>query len=125
MTGLWIAIAGALGSLSRYLVGAGVNRLLAHRSPIPAGTLLVNLLGSLLMGLVVGALMSRSESPTRAQLAVTVGFLGGFTTYSAFALETVILIEKREIGATLAYVGLTLFLAGLACFAGLYLGRRL
>lgn len=122
MTALYVALAGALGTLSRY----GLGLLLARvplRFPLP--TFAVNVLGAFAIGAAVEYLAGREGVSDGARVAVTVGFLGGFTTYSAFALETVTLLERRHVGAACAYVGLTLLVAGLACALGIGLVRRL
>lgn len=124
MTALYISIAGALGSVSRYALSNVLGRAM-DPSKFPLGTFVVNLLGSLLMGLVIGIFAARGDADTRLRLLLSVGFLGGFTTYSSFALETVGLLEQRQVSTASAYVGLTLVSAGLACFLGLILGRRI
>src|SRR5262245_40069377 len=97
---LFIACGGALGSILRYLVtvaaqqfsGAAAVRLLGHAFPV--GTLVVNVLGCLMIG-VLAALFNRHLLPhDHYRLALTVGFLGGFTTFSAFGLETFILLQS-------------------------------
>lgn len=126
MTALYIGIAGGLGSMSRFLLGNWVTRLLGDRVPVPVGTLSVNLLGSLLMGLLVAVIATRGgDLDTRWRMVMGIGFLGGFTTYSSFALETVGLLEDRSLGNAAWYVALTLLCAGLACFLGLAIGRRI
>ena len=124
MTALYIGIAGALGSVSRYALSNALARAM-DPSRFPLGTFAVNLLGSLLMGIVIGVFAARGDADTRLRLLLSVGFLGGFTTYSSFALETVGLLEQRQLSSASFYVGLTLVSAGLACFLGLSLGRRL
>jgi len=122
LNALYIALFGALGSVSRYGVGLAALRFIGRGW---AGTLAVNIVGSLLMGSLVGWFSVTGDLDTRMRLALTTGLLGGFTTYSAFALETVSLLEKRQTGAAAAYMAATLVLAGGACFLGLAIGRRL
>lgn len=122
---LYIGLAGALGSMSRYGVGVWLSRSLSDKTSFPVGTLAVNIIGSLLIGLVVALFASRGELDSRTRIVVTVGFMGGFTTYSSFALETVGLWEGRSIGSAGLYVFFTLVGGGLACVAGLVIGRRL
>ena len=121
MTLLYIALAGAAGSVSRYLLGEWIQRTAAAR--IPMGTLAVNVIGSFVIGLVMTMYLARGEMDSRARIAITVGFLGGFTTYSSFAFETVTLIEKKQVASALLYIGLTLVTAALAATAGIALGR--
>lgn len=125
MTALYIGIAGGLGSVCRYLLGNWVTRMWGSKLSIPIATLSVNIIGSLVMGLLVGVVASRGEIDTRFRLILGVGFLGGFTTYSSFALETVGLLEKRSMGSAASYLALSLFCAGFACFVGLAIGKRL
>lgn len=88
-----------LGGLARW----GVARWAVDHvtSALPAGTILVNVFGSFLMGFFFAAFKD-SLVPMPARLMVTTGFLGGFTTFSTFALETVLLVEKREMSAAAA-----------------------
>jgi CrcB protein len=113
---LAVAVGGAIGSLGRY----GVGELLPPgRSSLPVSTLLVNVAGSLALGLLVGALpRARWLRPF-----VGTGVLGGFTTFSAFALETDRLLGRAPVLAVV-YVGLTLLLGLAAAWLGLLTGRR-
>ena len=122
---LYIGLAGALGSMSRYGLGVWLSRSLQDKTTFPIGTLAVNIIGSLLIGLVVALFASRGELDSRTRIVITVGFMGGFTTYSSFALETVGLWEGRSISSAGLYVFFTLVGGGLACVAGLLIGRRL
>lgn len=111
-----IAAGGAIGAVLRYLLarwvqaGAGIG--------FPVGTLAVNILGSLVMGLASVWLLERSSLPPEARLFLLTGVLGGFTTFSAFSVETLGLIEAREVGQALLYVGLSV----IACIGGAWLG---
>ena len=122
MTALWVAIGGALGSVSRYGMGLAGQRLLGDR--FPWGTLAVNLLGCFAIGAVMVLAEARALDP-RIRVAVVGGFLGGFTTYSAFAWETLALAERRSASAAVAYAGFTIVGCFLACGAGLLVARRL
>ena len=118
---LLIAVAGALGTLARFLANVGAQRLLGDR--FPYGTFAVNVVGSFVIGAAMTYFVSRDAMDSHLRMALTIGFLGGFTTYSSFALETVQMLEKRQPGAAAAYVGLTLITAGLACYAGIIAAR--
>jgi CrcB protein len=98
---LVIALGGALGTLGRYGVGAHVARWTAAGG-IPWGTFAVNVLGSFAVGAVMTVFALRGELDSRIRLALTIGFLGGFTTYSAFAYETVFLLQHQRIAAAAA-----------------------
>ncbi len=122
---LLVAAGGALGSMARYGLGAAALRL-APGASWPVGTFTANLIGGLLMGLLAGwlALKSGAEGET-IRLFAAVGVLGGFTTFSAFSLETATMIERRDWGLAAAYALSSAALAILAVFVGLWLARRL
>lgn len=113
MTILLIALGGAIGSVSRYTLGIAVQRI--SHAAFPVGTLTVNVVGCVLVGIVAKAFMhSQTHPDLRAMLIV--GFCGGFTTFSAFSLEVVGLAQGGEWLRALAYVGAStgLCLAGTA-----------
>ena len=114
---LLVGLGGAIGAMSRY----GLSSLLARVWPagFPFATLLVNILGSLLMGVLVG-LLSRlhPDAQEQARLFLAVGVLGGFTTFSAFSLDTITLLERGQ----LLQAGLYVLLSVALCLVGLYLG---
>lgn len=116
---LWVFLAGGAGACARYWLVGVVDARLAERLP-HVGTLLVNMVGCLLIG-IAAAMMP----PGIARGAVVGGLLGGFTTYSSFALFSVDLLHKGRPGAMLAQVGLHLVLGVLFAAAGLWLGRAL
>jgi fluoride exporter len=114
---LLVAAGGALGSLLRYAV---VLLLKPHSPTFPTGTLIVNLIGCLLIGLLAG-LWGASISPTdRLKLFLFMGILGGFTTFSSFGLETAVLLRDGRTMAAIGYIvasnaiGLPLALIGMA-----------
>jgi CrcB protein len=119
-----VAAGGALGSLARY----GVALALPARAGWPLGTLTVNLAGSFLLGLLLEALsLAGDETPRRRWLRLTLGtgLLGGFTTYSAFALELRGLLAGGQAGVALGY-GVGSVVGGLAaCLAGVALAGAL
>ena len=121
---LLVALGGALGSMARYGVGLGAARLFPA-STWPWGTLTVNVVGGLVMGLLVGWMGLRADAGQETlRVFAAVGLLGGFTTFSAFSLETALMIERREYGLAGAYVLLSVVLAVAALMAGLMLARR-
>lgn len=108
---IWVALGGALGAVGRYLVGT----VLKTASSFPWATMNVNILGSLLMGLVIGWLSRQNGGSDALRLFVAVGILGGFTTFSAFSMDLFNLLERRDIVAAMLYLGGSL-LGGLGAF---------
>ncbi len=113
---LFIAAGGALGAVSRYGVSSGVYHLLGRG--FPYGTLAVNLIGSFLIGLLSIWLIERFSFSPEWRAAVLIGFLGAFTTFSTFSLETLTLIEQS------AYLkaGLNMLLSVTTCLIAVWLG---
>jgi CrcB protein len=121
MNSLFLAmLGGALGSGARYLSGRTATTLLGP--DYPYGTLAVNLIGGLLMGVLAGVL-ARHQGGEPWRLFLGVGVLGGFTTFSAFTLDVVTLAERGMMGAALGYILLSVAGAIAALVAGLYLAR--
>jgi len=122
---LLVASGGALGALMRYGVGAAAARWLPGAA-WPWATFTVNVVGGLAIGLLTGWLALRADGGQEAlRLFAAVGLLGGFTTFSAFSLETALLIERRQLALAAGYVAASALLAVAAVFAGLWLARRL
>jgi CrcB protein len=120
MNFLLVMAGGALGSAARYLVG---KLTLGWFGPdYPWGTLTVNLIGGFLMGTLAG-MLARTGGSEHARLLLGVGVLGGFTTFSAFSLDTVLMIERGQLGMAIAYVLVSAIGSILALFAGLHLIR--
>lgn len=120
---LIVAAGGALGAVARYGVGTLAGRLGA--SHWPWGTLTVNIVGGLLMGALTGWLAFRGGQHAESiRLFAAVGILGGFTTFSAFSLETALMIEKRQLALAGGYVAASVVLSILALFVGLMVARR-
>jgi CrcB protein len=118
-----IALGGAAGTLARYGVSIACARS-AQRWNFPIGTLAVNLLGCFLIGLLNGLFVDRVTVRPEVRLALVVGFLGGFTTFSSYAWETAALLEKRDAFRVAANL-LASNLAGvLLAVAGYAIGRR-
>lgn len=113
-----VAMGGALGAVVRFAIGLQAVRWMGDG--FPWGTLMVNVLGGFLMGLLASSL-GESERMMRAFLGV--GVLGGFTTFSAFSLETLRLFESHAPLLAMGYVAASIVLAIGACWAGLWLGR--
>jgi fluoride exporter len=117
---LLIAVGGAAGSVLRYLIGGRVQHFAPHGFPL--GTLFVNVVGCFLIGIFVRQFMNiQTHNYLRALLMV--GFCGGFTTFSAFSMETVGLIEGGEYPRAIAYITLSVLLCLIATFAGMSVVR--
>lgn len=123
MTLLWIASGGALGASSRFWLGRYVHSLTGLRYPY--GTLTVNVLGCLLMGILAAVLLEQEQNHSAARQFLLIGFLGSFTTFSSFALETMNLAELEHGLAALMNVGLNVALCLLAVWIGHWLGKCL
>lgn len=118
---LGIAVFGALGALARY----GVDGISRQRlgTGFPWGTFTVNVVGSLAIGLVFALVLGRADVPDWLKLSLTTGFLGGFTTFSAFSLQTHRLLAEGAYGLAAAYVASSVA-AGLAAVGvGVLIGR--
>ena len=120
MTFLSVALGGAIGASARFAVNLAAARLFGMDFPV--GTLCVNVLGSFAMGVLAVLLLDRA-SPLAPFLLT--GVLGGFTTFSAFSLDTLMLWERGQPGLALVYVMLSVAASLLAVFAGLALGRSI
>ncbi len=119
---LLVGIGGALGSMARYGTGVLVGRLWAPSFPL--ATLLINIAGSLPWGLFIGYLANGTPAwQADARLFVAVGIFGGFTTFSSFSLDAIVLLEQGEIVQALAYVLISVVVAIAALYAGLLVTR--
>ena len=120
---LLVALGGAFGSVARYALGGQTLRWFGPGWPY--GTFAANLIGGCLIGLLAGFLAHRGDADQeRLRLLLQVGVLGGFTTFSAYSLETALMIERKAYGAAAGYAISSVVLAILAVFAGLILARR-
>jgi CrcB protein len=118
-----IALGGALGTLARYWL-TGVVQLVAERlnvAPMPLGTLAVNLVGSVLIGVAMAYFAGPTVIAPQYRLALTIGLLGGFTTFSSFAYETLALANDRQLALAWANV----LLSNLLALGGAWAGYRL
>ncbi len=122
---LWLAVAagGALGALARWLMVVQAARLLGP--DFPAGTMIVNVLGSLAMGVVAALLAQGLSLSAELRVFLTAGFLGGFTTFSAYTLDAVGLADRGEWTGAAFYAAGSVALGALAFLAGARLARVL
>jgi len=114
---LYIAAGGAFGAVARFFLSTWVyNR---TQQNFPYGTFLVNLVGCFLLGLFYTIFLQKSAVNPQIRSMITVGFLGAFTTFSTFSLETLNIIKEGNIGIGLLYVGSSIFLGILFVWLGI------
>jgi CrcB protein len=121
---LWVGAGGFLGSVARYLLGSGAHRLFGDPW-MPLGTWTVNVAGCFAIGLLAALAETTGPLSSSARLFVFTGFLGGFTTFSAFAYESLKLAGDIHAGAAFGNVVGQVALGLLAVWAGVALGRAL
>jgi CrcB protein len=114
---LVVFLGAGIGGALRHGVNLGAARLFGFGFPF--GTLIVNVAGSLLMGLFAGYFAYRTGIPQHMRLFLTTGILGGFTTFSAFSLDTALLMERHAYGLAAAYVAVSVAVSLAALFAAL------
>ncbi|WP_457586277.1 fluoride efflux transporter CrcB [Ensifer canadensis] len=120
---LLVGFGGAIGSMVRYLVGLWT----LHRwgPGFPWGTLGVNITGSFLIGLLAELIMRKFGASAEMRLFLITGVLGGYTTFSAFSLDTITLFERGDAALAVTYIAASVVLSILAVFAGLALMRAM
>jgi len=117
-----VFLGGGVGAAARHAVNRAALTLAGP--DYPAGTLVVNVTGSIAMGMLAAWFAFRGETTTAPErLFLTTGVLGGFTTFSAFALDATLLWERHDIGAVLLYVGSSVLLSVAGLIGGLFLVR--
>lgn len=117
-----IAAGGALGAVARHYTSNAVAGALGHGG-FPYGTFAVNIIGSLLMGLVISAFAVKFEASQEMRAFLTVGLLGGFTTFSTFSMEGALLIQRGDWQSAALYMGGSLVFGLMFLFAGMWLGK--
>ena len=121
---LWYIAAGsAIGGVSRYLLGGFLQRPAAGTFPV--GTLIINITGSFLLGLILRYAVETPTLSPEARAFLTIGFCGGYTTFSTFSYETVALMEDGQWSRAMLYVVLSVGLSVLATFLGIAAARQL
>ncbi|KUO57199.1 MAG: hypothetical protein APF80_04235 [Alphaproteobacteria bacterium BRH_c36] len=125
MNHLLLACAGgAVGAGARFLVGAGFARLIGITAGFPWPTLLVNIVGSFLMGAFIEVLALKYSASPELRVFVATGILGGFTTFSAFSLDFVTLMARKEEMLAAIYVISSVTLSLAAIYAGMAIARQ-
>ena len=123
MQALAIAGGGAVGALLRFWMSGWAYGLFGRG--FPYGTLLVNVLGSLLMGVLFALLVERAAAAPEWRALLMIGLLGSFTTFSTFSIETLNLLEGGEYSKAVLNIGLSVVLCLAAAMAGVVAGRQL
>jgi CrcB protein len=123
MNYILVFFGGGLGATLRHLVNVTCARCIG--TAFPYGTFIINITGSIVMGLIAGYLAFKGEASQPWRLFLMTGILGGYTTFSAFSLDTALLYERGEIGLALFYVGGSVVFSIAGLFAGLALMRHL
>ena len=116
-----VAIGGSLGSVARYLVAIGAARLVG--TGFPWGTLVINIVGSFLIGVFAESFALTWNVSQTVRVFLTVGICGGFTTFSTFSLDAIVLMQRGELWPAAAYIAASVALSILALVGGLYLVR--
>ena len=118
-----VALGGAVGASGRY----AVDRYIEARSDaiFPWATFVVNLTGCLLIGLVAAALVDRHHLPEWVRIGLVVGVVGGYTTFSTFAQESLDLVDARHFATALAYTTASVVAGMAAVYVGSWLGRSI
>ena len=120
---LAVAVGGSLGAVSRYWVSSASYRWLGQ--DFPYGTLSVNLVGSLVMGFLSVLLVHRFHISEELRIGLLAGFLGSFTTFSTFAMDTLHLAANDALVKAVVYVGLSVALCILGAWAGLVAAKQM
>ena len=120
---IYVALGGAIGASLRHLLGIAATKILGPAYPY--GTLADNILGSFLMGALAGWLALKLSGGQNLRLFLGVGLLGGFTTFSAFSLDAVLMYEKKAYSALAGYIGSSVILSIAALIIGLIAARRI
>ncbi|MEM6908908.1 MAG: fluoride efflux transporter CrcB [Pseudomonadota bacterium] len=125
LASIYVGCGGALGAVARYQLGRAITHWLGpvNSEAFPWATLTVNVLGCLVMGLVFAALGRFGAGSEAVRLLIGVGLLGGFTTFSAFSLELLLLAERGALGAAFGYAALSVLAGVAALYCGLLIAR--
>jgi fluoride exporter len=120
---VWVALGGALGAVARFGFQTGVTKVMGET--FPWGIFFANVLGCFFMGLIASYMLQKMPTQDVARLFLTTGFLGGFTTFSAFAFDAMKLVQGGQTSSALVYVFASVVVSIIAVFAGFALSRVL
>ena len=120
---IWVALGGAVGSVARFGFNLAAPRLLG--ADFPWATLIVNILGSLMMGFLAAFLAEKYSDQPDLRLFLLTGVLGGFTTFSAFSLDVFNLVQRGESSTAMIYASASVVLSIVAVFAGFVVSRAI
>jgi len=118
-----VGVGGCLGSILRFWLGSYIGSRLGTR--FPYGTLLINVTGSFLIGLVFAVFTARTEWSPNWRYLIPIGFIGGYTTFSSFEFETFRTIQEGQLGLGLLYVGVSVVVGFIAVWGGVTAGRMI
>ncbi len=123
---LSVAIGGALGAVARFLLAVQLQGRIDHQLlGVPASTLLVNLAGSALIGVIYVLLIEKNSVSAELQSFLMVGILGAFTTFSTFSLDSIHLLEAGHYGLAIGYIISSVVLCTGACFVAIHITRMM
>ena len=117
------AFGGAIGAAGRYVIGIWAMRLFG--AGFPWGTLCVNIIGSFLMGVLIETIALKYAASEEMRVFLATGFLGGFTTFSAFSLEAVLMLQRQQLGLAFSYITASVALSIGGLFVGLIVARAI
>lgn len=120
---LAVAAGSAAGGVARYLLTEAIQ--LRTDTSFPFGTLLVNIVGCFALGFITQAVLQQHEASPRLRAFLTVGLCGGFTTFSAFSMETVRMLEEGDVARASGYIGASVVLGVVALWLGMVAGRMM
>jgi CrcB protein len=118
---LYIAIGGAIGSVLRYLTSVVISKYWSNHFPL--ATFIINILGCFLIGLLIGILQKNNLADSNLKWFLITGFCGGYTTFSAFGLENIALLQNNNSALAFLYIGLSVILGLFAVWLGLFVSK--